>query len=361
MNSLGLYIHIPFCKYICKYCDFCKKYKNTYDNDKYIELLLKELDMYKNDFKKIDSIYIGGGTPSSLDFKLLEKLLSYVKKNIDLNKVKEYTIEANPDDINQDLVNLLYEKKVSRVSLGVQSLNDNILLDVKREHTKNDVQKAIDLLSLKIKNISVDFIFNLPNQTIRDIDDTFLFLKKNHDKIQHVSYYSLILEENTMLYNEKFIGFDEEIEDDVYKKIQYNLKELEYEQYEISNFSKKNFNSYHNKKYWELNEYIGVGLSASSYINDNRYTTTRSFNEYESFINKGSLAIINKEYINSKEKNKERIIFGLRTNKGIKNNIKVNEKILKFLEIEEDNIRIKKEYLFLSNIIILELLELNDK
>ncbi len=361
MNKIGLYIHIPFCKYICKYCDFCKKYNHSFDNEKYINSLINELEMYSDKFQYIDSIYIGGGTPTSLEFSLLNKLLTYLNNNIDMQKVEEFTIEANPDDINVELVDLLVKKKINRVSLGVQSLNDKILKSVKREHTGEDVQKAIDILSAKIENISIDLIFNLPTQKKGDIEESFSFVKKNENSIKHISYYSLILEENTVLFNEKFEGLNEDKESDMYKFIQKKLLELSYKQYEISNFSKKGYESYHNKKYWELKEYIGVGLSASSYVLKKRYTNTRSMNDYLKYIKKGELPIIDEEFIDEKENKKEQIIFGLRTKDGISNDIELSDELIKYFDIEEGKISIKKEYLFLSNWIILEVLELNDK
>ncbi len=361
MNKQGLYIHIPFCKYICKYCDFCKKYSKSFDNKIYIDSLIKELIMYKEYFENIDSIYIGGGTPTSIDISLLNKLLNFLNENIDMSKVKEFTIEANPDDVDEELTNLLVEKKVNRVSLGVQSLNDEILKEVNREHTKKDVQNAIDILSSKIDNISIDLMFNLPNQNKEDIKDTFSFLRKNSEKIKHVSYYSLILEENTILYNENFKGIDEDIESDIYKLIQKNLEDLFYRQYEISNFAKESYESFHNKKYWELKEYIGVGLSASSYINGKRYTTTRSIKDYLENIKKGQFSIIYEEIIDEEEDKKEKIIFGLRTKKGIDKDVNITKDLMKYLLIEDGKISIKKEYFFLSNFIILKILELNEK
>ncbi len=361
MNNVGLYIHIPFCKYICNYCDFCKKYTNTYDNEKYIKTLIKELEFYKEDFKKIDSIYIGGGTPSSLDLYLLDDLLTFLNKNLDMDNIEEFTIEANPDDVDQNFVDLIVEKKVNRVSLGVQTLNNNILKNIKRGHTKKDVQEALNFLNDKIKNISVDFMFNLPNQTLEDIEETFSFIEKNSKQIKHVSYYSLILEENTILNNENFYGLDEEQESNIYKTIQKNLEELSFNQYEISNFSKEGYSSFHNKKYWQLKEYIGVGLSASSFVSRKRYTTTRSMNDYVNSIQSGELCIVNEEYIDDTENKKEQIIFGLRTKEGIFNNINLTENLIKYFDIKDNFLSIKKEYLFLSNWLILQVLELNDK
>lgn len=356
----GLYIHIPFCKYICHYCDFCKKHLNVYNKKEYMKLLIKELSLYKKEFHLIDSIYIGGGTPSALNNDELKILLDYLNENININYVKEFTIEINPDDVNEKLIDLLSGSNINRISLGVQSLNNDTLKMVNRNYTKQDVFKAIKLLSSSFDNISVDLMFNLPNQNKNDILESINFLKENKNSIKHVSFYSLILEENTVLYNKNFSNLDEESESEYYKFIQENLLKEGFDQYEISNFAQKGYESYHNKKYWSLEEYIGVGLSASSYLNSYRYTSTRSLKEYENGLLYGNEYIVEKEFINEKEHLKEQIIFGLRTTKGIKNNIKLNSKVKKFLDVEGENIKIKRENFFLSNQIILDILDLNE-
>ena len=204
-------------------------------------------------------------------------------------------------------------------------------------------------------------MFNLPSQTKEDIKNTIEFLKKNSGKITHVSYYSLILEENTKLFNEKHINMSEDIESEVYNFIIKELGDLGYHQYEISNFAKSNYESLHNIKYWDSNEYIGIGLGAASYINSVRFTNTRSINKYySSVIKKNNDKIVESQKTTKRDVLEEKIFLGLRLLKGIdysvieKNKLKTNDK---YYNIKNNKINIKKEYLFLSNTLILNLLE----
>ncbi len=357
----GLYIHIPFCKYICTYCDFCKKYKSKFDTKKYINNLIKELEKNKGEFSSINTIYIGGGTPSCINIEDLKILFTYINNNIQISNVKEYTIEANPDDISEQLVLFFKENNINRISLGVQTLNNKILQKINREHTFYDVQNAINIIYKHIYNLSLDFMFNLPNQTKEDINQTFEFIEKNKDQIKHISYYSLILEENTILNNESFKNMDPDYESDIYKLIQENLKNLKYFQYEVSSFAQTGYESKHNLKYWERKQYIGVGLGASGFINNIRKTNTKSINNYyKSLKNNDSKSIVFKERLTKEDIFYEKIYLGLRTIKGIdytllkNNNIKINEN---YFNIENDKISIKEEYFFLSNKIILDILE----
>lgn len=359
-NKLGLYIHIPFCKYICKYCDFCKKYIKNYDTSSYVDSLILNLKMYEDYFYNISTIYIGGGTPSSLPLKDIEKLLKFLNNNINLTEVEEFTIEANPDDISEDLLHILSKYQINRMSLGVQSLNNKILKEIGRDHTKEDVENVINLIPKYIDNLNVDLMFNLPLQNKTDIQLDLDFIEKNQENITHISYYSLILEENTILYNQNFMHFSEDEEDDIYKYIQSKLKVIGYNQYEISNYAKEGFLSRHNMKYWTRGEYIGVGLGASGFLNNQRYTVTRSYQDYISSSLNGKIELLEEELIDSKEEIEEIIMLGLRTNVGIHkkilidNNIKVQDEY--FIE-QGENIIINPKYYFLSNEIILNILE----
>lgn len=347
-KNKGLYIHIPFCKYICTYCDFCKKFSKNYNHYEYIKRVIDEIE-YKN-IKDINSIYIGGGTPSVLEHVALIHLLEYLDEKFD--NLIEYTIEVNPDDVNEEFVKILSNSKINRISVGVQTLNNDILNEIRRKYTKRDVERSIKLLAEYFTNISVDFMFNLPGQNQKDIDDSFEFLKKNQEAIKHVSYYSLIFEDNTILKNRDYEYMPEEEETKTYKKIVSKLKELEYIQYEISSFSKKGYNSYHNEIYWNDKEYFGVGLAGASYIENMRYTNTKSYVNYmKEFKN---IDEINLSY---KEKIEEKIFLGLRQTKGIEKEILYDYKIdYNFFEDIGLNIRIKPKYLFISNQLIVDLL-----
>ena len=265
----GLYIHIPFCKSICNYCDFTKLVSSNENQEKYINRLLDEIDYYDNELKNIDTVYIGGGTPNSLPLNLLEKLLIKIKPI--LEKSIESSIELNPEFINKDLVNLLTKYKINRVSIGVESFNDTILESINRKHKKADVINSIKLLKENnINNINIDLIYGLPNQRLEDIkNDLNIFYALN---IPHISYYSLILEDKTvfsyLIKNKKLELPDDDLVADMYDYISNDLEKNSYKHYEISNYSKAGFESKHNLLYWNQDEYVGVGLGASGFINN---------------------------------------------------------------------------------------------
>lgn len=365
----GMYIHVPFCKYICKYCDFCKKFTKNFDHSEYIDALISEFrHVYEND-SKIDTIYIGGGTPSALNYDQLVRLLVFINDNIDTRNVTEFSFECNPDDIDDKLLTLLQDSGVNRLSIGVQSLNDNILKNVNRNHTVEDVERTITLAGKYFNNISIDLMFNLPGQSIEDIKDSFTFIKRHSDVITHISYYSLILENNTVLGINNFENFSDDEEDEIYKLIQEELKSLGYEQYEISNFCKNSFESKHNMKYWSGSEYYGIGLGASQYICKHRTTNTRSMKRYIENINMKNYEenIVDQEFIDKEEEIKEKIIFNLRTKKGIESDIlsillKEDDPVLEYLieNVSDKRISIRQEYYFISNQIIIEFLERYD-
>ena len=194
----GLYIHIPFCKNICLYCDFSKMVASKKMQTEYINSLVKELKHYKQEYKCLETIYIGGGTPSFIGNELLSLLLDNIRKYINLAQIKEFTIEANPNDINKIFVDTLLKYNVDRVSLGVQTTNNDLLSLLKRTHDKEDIVNAIKLLqSSGINNINLDFIYQIPKQTVTDVVSDLRFIKNYN--INHISYYSLIIEERTEL------------------------------------------------------------------------------------------------------------------------------------------------------------------
>ncbi len=359
-NNIGLYIHIPFCKYICTYCDFCKKLIKHYETSKYVDSLIMELNKYKDDFSNIDTIYIGGGTPTALPQNELQRIFDYLNSYINMEQIKEFTIEANPDDIvSYEYVSFLKKANINRISLGVQSINNNILSKINRGHTNENVKQAITLATRQIKNVSIDLMFNLPNQTTAHIEETLNFVSKYKDYIKHISYYSLIFEEDTVLFNSNFENLSPDEESEIYKLIQVRLETLGYTQYEISNYAQDGYESKHNLKYWNLDQYIGVGLGASSFLNKSRFTNTCSYEGYCQGVNTNN-HIVDVEVITPKENLIESIILGLRTTKGIKQDILVENKIEisnEYFKEEGSYVAIKPEFFFISNQIILEILE----
>ena len=275
----SVYIHIPFCTSICSYCAFTKFYYDEKKVFKYLDTLEKEIKLnYKGEL--IKTIYIGGGTPSSLNINELKKLFDIIKI-FKLDKNLEFTIEVNPENIDQEKLQLFKDNKVNRISMGVQSTNDKLLKFLGRNHDFNLVQEKINLIkNVGINNINVDLIYAIKDERLDDLKkdlDNILSLEVNH-----ISTYSLMVEPHTLLNINKVSEIDEDLDYQMYKLICNKLKDNNFIHYEISNFSKKGYESRHNLVYWNNQHYYGFGLGASGYIDNIRYTTTTSLREYNS-------------------------------------------------------------------------------
>ena len=354
----SVYIHIPFCKSICSYCDFCKMYYSEELVNKYLLELKKEvLSKYQNETLK--TIYIGGGTPSSLNITQLSKLFE-ITNLLTLEKNYEFTVEANISDINEEFLNICKSNKVNRISIGIETINEKFFKFLNRYNTKEEVIEKIDLCKKYFDNINIDLMYGFYNQTIEDLKLDLDFFKQLD--VNHISIYSLIIEQNTKLYIDKTKSLSEDLESKMYYYIIDYLKEVGYCHYEISNFSKKGYESVHNLTYWNNENYYGFGLGASGYIDNYRYTNTRSINNYL----KGQY-ILEKEILDKKTIMEEELICGLRKTEGVsikKFNIKFNEDIYKLFRIEEliqrgllkrknDMIFIPKDKLYISNNILI--------
>ena len=359
-QNKSVYIHIPFCDSICSYCDFCKFIKNEEWVNKYLVALEKEIkSKYKNEL--LNTIYIGGGTPSCLNISELNNLFNIIKI-FNKDETIEFTFECNIENITKEKLELLYNNGVNRLSIGVQTFNNKYLNFLNRNHTKEDVINKINLAKkIGFKNINIDLIYALPNQTLKELEnDIDEFLKSD---ITHISTYSLIIEPNTKLYINNINNIDEEIDLKMYELICNKLKQNGYIHYEISNFSKVGFESKHNLTYWNNNEYYGFGMGASGYIDNIRYDNTRSFNNYINgiYIKESHKLDINEtienEFILGLRKingiNKEE--FKNKYNKNIKE-IEIVKKLLKEGKLLEDekNIYINKDYIYVSNDILIE-------
>lgn len=305
----AVYIHIPFCKSICTYCDFCKIYLNEKFVLPYLNSLANEIkEKYQGE--EIKTIYIGGGTPSALSLKDLTYLLD-ITKYFNINKLIEFTFECNLNDINEDLLNLLKQYNVNRLSIGVESFNENKLSFMNRSHTFKDAQEKISLCrKLGFNNINIDLIYGLPKEKI-------VVLKKDIKQVlklnpEHISTYSLIVEDNTVIGINKMVPCDDETDEEMYNIICDTLKKKGYIHYEISNFAKKNYTSRHNINYWLNENYYGFGLGAHGYIGNVRYENTKSITKYIS----GSYVL--KETLLSKEEDMNNfIMLGFRLLNGI--------------------------------------------
>lgn len=367
----ALYIHVPFCNKICNYCDFYKMVANSY-KEKYVEYLIKELEQKKDNLADIKTIYLGGGTPSSLPLHLLDYLLFHITKYIDIKQVTEFTVEANPVDVTIDLVKLLKKYHVNRVSLGVQSFDNEKLKFLGRDHDKKIAVNAIKTLKkYGIDNINVDLIYATPNDNYKHIKKDLLQIIKLN--VNHVSTYSLILEEKTILYHLYQKGlyklFDQDEEYIIYSKLTKFLKSYGYNHYEISNFAKPKYESRHNMVYWTNKKYLGIGAGASYYINNIRYTNVMNLKNYFIGIDSNNLIYQEQTKLSKAEQMQEEVILGLRMVKGInlttfkeKYNISfvdafpVSNNLIskKILKVKKDNLYIPENKLYLSNSILTE-------
>lgn len=309
----GLYVHIPFCKSKCYYCDF-NSIADISIQDEYIDALINEIELYKD--IKFDTIFIGGGTPTILSIKNLKKLLATLIKFSAI----EFTIESNPGTLSQEKLILFNEYGINRLSIGLQSVDNNVLKSLGRIHTFEEfLQNYKCARELGFNNINIDIMFNLPNQTPKQFIDglkTVLELEP-----EHISCYSLIIEEDTkfwdLYHQDKLKLLEEDEERDLYNKINIMLKSYGYHQYEISNYSKPGYECKHNIIYWTDQEYIGVGAGAHSYFKNERFNNVLNVREYIKSINGKKTAIENIERIDKNTHVSEYIILGLRMNKGI--------------------------------------------
>lgn len=307
--TTSIYIHIPFCEHICTYCDFCKRFYNEDIVSKYLDELKKEIDNnYQGEV--IKTLYIGGGTPSSLDLNNLSKLKEIIS-TIKVDKNLEFTFEVNPENIEKEKFLLLKAMGVNRISMGIESTNNKFLKYLGRHHDFSLVKEKIKLIKeLGFKNINVDLIYALPNENIDDLKndlDNILSLNVNH-----ISTYSLEIHDNTILGIKKEKNIKEDLDSDMYKFICKYLKKNGFNHYEISNFCKKDSYSRHNLVYWKNDEYYGFGLGAAGYVNNVRYDNTRSLYKYL----KGNYCL-NEEKIVLKDKISYELILGFRLINGI--------------------------------------------
>lgn len=367
MNSsqCGLYIHIPFCKSKCYYCDFYSIVNAQDLIDKYLISLSKEIVfILKNnnlEFPKITTLYLGGGTPSLLNKKQIFVLLYIIKEYFDFTTLQEVSVEMNPESVKEDELKFLKNTVLNfcsnlRLSLGVQSFNDKILNELGRIHNIRHIFYAVELFNkLNIINYNFDLIFGSPQQSVKDIEyDLNVAIKLNP---AHISYYALTIEENTFFYKENYYP-NADLQAEMYNLIVEFLRENKYIQYEISNFAKKKFECLHNMNYWLYKEYFGFGPSSVSFFNNKRIKNVSKIEEY--LKNKFLYEI---EEIDDKTKLKEQIMLGLRTTLGlplesepVKKYFNIIEKLLdeKKLVLDGDFVKISPEYRFLSNSIILE-------
>lgn len=282
----ALYIHIPFCEHICKYCDFTKLFYFSKFEKPYLEALKKEIATKVTN--KISTLYFGGGTPTALTDEGFEDILKFASKYLESDY--EFTVEANVENLTESKLDIMKRCGVNRLSIGVQSTCNKLLKEIGRYHTFEDAQKIIKLAKSKgFSNINIDLIYGFQNESLNDLKkDLEEFIKID---IDHISIYSLIVEKGSMFFNKKYPTQNEEDSREYYEYIVKFLRQNGYERYEISNFARNQKYSRHNLTYWHNEEYYGCGLGASGYVGGVRYENTKSLTEY-----------IKGNYISSSEK-----------------------------------------------------------
>ena len=378
MEELGIYIHIPFCKKKCSYCDF-KSFENINENIKkeYIEALIKEIQLTKNNSNYIVStIYIGGGTPSFIDEKYIKEILQAIYKKWEIKPEVEITIEINPGTINKSKLEAYRMMGINRLSIGLQSTNDYLLKKIGRNHS---YQYCLDTYILARKtgfeNINIDLMLALPEQTLENLMQSVRKIINLNP--EHISIYSLILEENTELFSKVQKGEEalvkDELEREMYWKSKEAFEEAGYIHYEISNYSKKGYESKHNKNCWSQKEYLGFGIAAHSYLEEKRFCNIDNLNKYIENIKKGNLEenrIIEEKNRTKENIAKEYMMLGLRKIEGVsisefQRKFELNPLFyfrfeisklqkLDLIEVDLDNIRLTKRGLDLANIVFEE-------
>lgn len=361
MKRLGLYIHIPFCDKICNYCDFTAFQGANSKILEYVNALKKEIQLKGNKNFFIDSIFIGGGTPSFIDGKYIFEILEEVRENFTVLEDIEISIETNPKTFDEKKLEFYKKAGINRLSIGVQSFNDKILKELGRNHNSKEVFESIELVRKFDFDINLDLIFGYQKQSVEDILYDLEMVKKINP--EHISYYSLIIEEKTKfkaLQNAGKLNFlDEDIERKMYHLIVENLEKIGLKQYEVSNFSKEQKESVHNKKYWNCKEYLGMGVSSHSYFEDVRFSNTVNLSKYIKELENGNIPIDFSENLNMATKKFEYIIMNMRLKEGflisdynklfnvnfLEDNKKVVENAIKndVVEIKEDRIYFTKK------------------
>ncbi|HHV6043225.1 radical SAM family heme chaperone HemW [Streptococcus agalactiae] len=311
------YVHIPFCTQICYYCDFSKVFIKNQPVDAYLQALIREFRSY--DITELRTLYIGGGTPTSISAVQLDYLLTELSRDLNLNTLEEFTIEANPGDLTVDKIEVLQKSAVNRVSLGVQTFNDKHLKRIGRSHNEAQIYSTIDALKTAgFQNISIDLIYALPGQTMDDVRSNVA--KALSLNIPHLSLYSLILEHHTVFMNKMRRGKlhlpTEDLEAEMFEYIISEMERNGFEHYEISNFTKPGFESRHNLMYWDNVEYYGVGAGASGYLDGIRYRNRGPIQHYIKGVSEGN-ARLSEEVLSKNEMMEEELFLGLRKKEGV--------------------------------------------
>ncbi len=367
----GIYIHVPFCRHKCSYCDFVSFPDKIDYAEAYMACLYKELKMRGDELKnyEFDTVYFGGGTPSYIPPKLILGAMNQIRKCFRLTKNAEITLELNPGTIGESKVQTYLQAGINRFSIGLQTAIDEQLADLNRIHNARDYVYATKLL--KGQNFSTDVMLGLKNQTKADVQKTIELAEACGSK--HISMYALTVEDGTPIYTD-YLNGELPDADEVAELYDFGRKLLEekgFKRYEVSNFAKDGFESRHNLNYWKRGEYIGVGVSASSFMQGKRFTNTFDLDEYMKCIISGFYPAVTSEEVDEKSAKFEFVMLALRTKYGVSmNEYKAKfgtslaedfpqalKKSVKYLELNGDVITIKDEYLYVQNSILMPFIE----
>ncbi len=321
-KKLSLYIHIPFCARRCGYCNFVTFVeKENYMFD-YVDSLIKEMKIYskKTQDHVVQSVYVGGGTPSYLHSGLMLKIFKALKENFKFLRNAEITIEANPNSLTIEKLEEYKACGVNRLSIGAQTCNNHILKDIDRLHNFDDFKLALELAQGNgFENISVDMLLGLPKQKKSDVMKMLKYLVSH--EVKHISAYSLILERGTPMFNKVSSGKvslpSEDKTVDMYNAVYKYLTKKGFKRYEVSNFAIPDYECVHNTVYWTMAEYIGLGVAAHSYFGGDRFANTNNLDDYITKLDSKKSPVVDKETLTIEEQREETIMLSLRTSKGI--------------------------------------------
>lgn len=381
-KQIGLYIHIPFCKQKCSYCDFCSYANKESFIKRYIQCVLKEIievgnnnkidfENGKDDLFSVKTIYIGGGTPSLIESKYIVQIMEEIKSNFEIDEKAEITIEVNPGTVTLEKLEDYNKVGINRLSIGLQSTHEHLLKEIGRIHTYLDFLDTFRFArEAGFENINVDLMIGLPNQTLAEVQDSIEEIVSMEP--EHISVYSLILEEGTPLFKKVEEGLelpDEELERKMYWNVKRILEANGYNHYEISNFAKQGYESKHNLDCWNQKEYIGFGIAAHSYTNGIRYSNIENLEQYiknyEEDKTEENLVFHEKQDMEAMQK--EYMLLGLRKIDGVSiQEFKIKfvanpvflyhdklEKLVneELVEIDGDQIKLTNKGLDLANIV----------
>lgn len=375
----GIYIHIPFCKSRCIYCDFYKETDES-QKDTLVDSICKEAHIRKSELnnESVKTIYFGGGTPSRLDQNHFEQIFDTLFSTYSIDTDAEITMEANPDDLTTDFIHMITKLPFNRLSIGIQSFDDKELKFLSRRHTSEQAISAVkNSQTMDFDNISIDLMYGLPGQTLEIWQENLN--KACELDITHISAYHLIYEEKTRMYSllqsKKITPVNDDTSNQMFTMLIDSLVSHNFLHYEISNFCKPGYFSKHNSSYWRDDKYLGLGPAAHSFDGLNRSWNIASLNKYIEGVNRGPLQI-ETEHLNESQKYNEFILKGLRTMWGIDLSILNNKfgkefreyclvnsaKFIKqnLLIIEDDTLKLTREGIFISDGIMSELMWINN-